>query len=113
MARGSRDSMTTKAERRTAAAQRSAPELRNVSDRDVQLLGKLAAIRANDGRSGNRGWARVRDVGGEFHSWHANGLVKLHRHGLVDRRANDHNTGRVYKITDKGRRVLAAVVKVS
>jgi CTP-dependent riboflavin kinase len=103
-------SMTTRAERRTAAAQRVAPTLRNVSSRDVKLLDTLDRVRTAQGRIGPRGWVRVRQVGGESHSWHANALVKMHKHGLVDRepRAN----GMWYRITNTGRRLLSAIRKV-
>lgn len=99
------NSMTTRAERRTAAAQRVAPTLRNISTRDVTLLAKLAAL---PGRS----WARVRDVGGQYHSWHANALAKLSRHELVERTQPGSGAGMAYRINGKGRRLLRAVRKV-
>lgn len=112
-----RDVQTTRAERQTAAAKRRAPELRTISESDVDVLGALAARRAAQGRSGPRGWCLTADVGGTYHSQHANILTKLARHGLVERRRFPSGTDRTgvirrvlrSRITDKGKRVLAAV----
>lgn len=102
--------MTTRSERRTAAAQQRAPQLRTISDRDVQLLKKLDAARVGNGHQ--RAWLRVRDLGGETHSWHANQIQKLERHGLVTRSNRDETAVVVYKISALGRKVLAAIDKV-
>lgn len=100
-----RDTMTTKAERRTAAAQRKAPSLRTINSEDVRVLSALQTRRADGGA--RYAWVRVKDIGGEGHSQHANVLAKLARHELVERK---RERGRlVSRITHKGQRVLAAV----
>lgn len=121
-----RDTRTTYAERRTAAAQRSAPQLRTINTDDVVILRKLDDIRREHGARAS--WVTPQTLGGEGHSQHANILVKLERHGLVERQWFDTN-GRTMaqsrdkggrptprrlrslrsRITAKGRRVLAAV----
>lgn len=105
-----RDMQTTKAERRTAAAQRSAPQLRTISERDVEVLTALVAYRE---RMGARdAWVVPRQIGAGEHTHHANTLVKLERHGLVERKTfAGARRARVLKsrVTDKGRRVLKAI----
>lgn len=105
---------TTRAERRTAAAQRMAKNLRTISDRDVELLELLADRRK--GHGARDAWMKPRELGATTHSHHANTLVKLERHGLVERKHRVHDVGRpgappvlVSRITARGQKLLAAV----
>jgi hypothetical protein len=107
-----RDTMTTKAERRTAAAQRSAPQLRTINAMDVAVLRRLDVIRRDHGA--RAAWVHTAAVGGTGHSQHANVLTKLERHGLVERKRFAVPRGRVLKsrITTRGQRVLAAIAAI-
>lgn len=111
------DVQTTRAERRTAAAQRMAKSLRTISDRDVELLELLADRRKRHGA--RDAWMKPRELGAATHSHHANTLVKLDRHGLIERDLRVHDVKRpgapevlVSRITPRGQQVLAAVRRV-
>jgi hypothetical protein len=111
-----RNVATTKAERKTAAAQRLAPNLRTINSADVRVLAKLDDARRVGGM--REAWLLPREIGGAMHSQHANILVKLARHGLVERswvtvgRPGRQGYRLHNRITTKGVRVLAAVRKV-